>query len=108
MNHHYGGNKTAVFLDPPYENYDHLYGAGTSVAQSVAEWARANETLKIAIAGHKGDYEMPGWSVMEWKRASSTYSGTKTRNEECVWFSPACVEPAPKPEQIGMEWGEDG
>ena len=89
LNHHYGGERTAVFLDPPYDGYEGLYGA-SSVAAQVAEWCRENETLQIALCGHRGDYDLPGWAVMEWSRNRLTYGGGDTTHEEAVWFSPAC------------------
>lgn len=92
LNHHYGGLDTAYFMDPPYDNYEGLYRAGP-VAQAVAEWCRANAELKIALCGHRGDYEMPGWTEYLWSRKRNTYSGTGTKDAEVIWFSPACIQP---------------
>jgi len=92
LNHHYGGDDTAVFLDPPYEGYEGLYRAG-SIAQAMAEWARANANLKVALCGHGGDYDMPGWDVYKWSRRRNTYGGAGTKDAECIWFSPACLKP---------------
>lgn len=91
LNHHYGGKNTAAFFDPPYEGFEECYGKTGSIAQSVADWARDHEHLRIAIAGHVGNYDLPGWDAMRWERCSNTYSGTKTKSAECVWFSPACL-----------------
>ena len=92
LNSHYGGNETAVFLDPPYRAYEALYGAAsTPVADAVAEWARANAGLRVALCGHVGDYEMPGWDAVRWKRERHTYAGSTTTDLECVWYSPACL-----------------
>ena len=90
LNHHYGGEDTAYFFDPPYDNYEGLYRAGP-VAQAVAEWCRAHAELKIALCGHRGDYEMSGWTPYEWSRKRNTYSGTGTKDAEVIWFSPACL-----------------
>lgn len=30
-------------------------------------------------------------STVIWKRASSTYGGAKTTDQECIWYSPACL-----------------
>ena len=105
LNHHYGANDTAVFLDPPYRAYEALYGASTPVADEVEAWARDNPKLRIALCGHVGDYDLPGWDAVQWDRGRPTYGGSKTTDAECVWFSPgslprvsndlfACLDPA--------------
>lgn len=92
LNHHYGGDDTAVFLDPPYRAYEKLYGGSvTPVADEVVTWARENAHLKIALCGHVGDYDLPGWDAVPWSRGRLTYSGKQTTNKECVWYSPACL-----------------
>jgi hypothetical protein len=91
LNNHFGGNDTAVFLDPPYRAYERLYGDVSPVADAVAAWARDNAHLRIALCGHRGDYTLPGWDVVDWSRGKMTYSGGKTTGEECVWYSPACI-----------------
>lgn len=90
LNTNSGGNDTAVFLDPPYLAFESLYGHDIPVANQVAEWARENEHLRIALCGHDGDYDMPGWDVVNWSRNRTTYGSTKTKDSECVWYSPAC------------------
>jgi 16S rRNA G966 N2-methylase RsmD len=92
LNSHYGGNDTAVFLDPPYRAYEKLYGVATPVADAVADWARENDHLRMAICGHAGDYDLPGWDAVQWSRGKLTYGGAKTTDEECIWYSPACLE----------------
>jgi DNA adenine methylase len=99
LNNHYGADSTAVFLDPPYEDFEGLYRAG-AVAQEVAAWCRENEYLRIALCGHRGDYDMPGWTVLDWKRKRLTYASDKTTDEEAIWFSPAC-ESAEQPSLWG-------
>jgi DNA adenine methylase len=94
LNHHYGGESTAVFLDPPYDGYEGLYRS-QSVAAQVADWAREHAHLRVALCGHIGDYDLPGWSVQEWSRGKHTYGGDKTTAAECVWYSPACISPQP-------------
>lgn len=91
LNNHYGGESTAVFLDPPYLFYEKLYGNAEPVATACAEWARRNESLRIGLCGHRGDYDLPGWTVHEWSRGKYTYSGNKTTDREAIWFSPACL-----------------
>ncbi|MCC6797696.1 MAG: DNA adenine methylase [Candidatus Hydrogenedentes bacterium] len=91
LNHHYGGESTAVFLDPPYRSYESLYGKTGSIADAVAVWAKEHEHLRIALCGHCGDYELDGWDAVNWSRGKHTYSGKKTTESECVWYSPACL-----------------
>jgi hypothetical protein len=94
LNSHYGGNETAVFLDPPYVAYEQLYGVAEPVARHVETWARENSHLKIAICGHSDDYDLPGWEAVQWDRGKHTYGGSKTTDSECIWFSPSCAKPA--------------
>lgn len=91
LNHHFGGADTAVFLDPPYRAFEKLYGNSTPVADAVEEWACEHAHLRVALCGHRGDYTLPGWDVVEWDRARLTYGGGKTTAEECIWYSPACM-----------------
>jgi DNA adenine methylase len=93
LNSCFGGNDTALFLDPPYRAYESVYGKAAAVADDVAKWAGENANLRIALCGHAGDYDLPGWSVVKWSRGSSTYGGSKTADKECVWYSPACLDP---------------
>lgn len=90
LNKHYGGEKTAVFLDPPYISFEKLYGIDEPSAKKAEKWAKENENIKIAICGHVGDYDLPGWAQMPWSRGRLTYGGLKTSDKECVWFSPSC------------------
>jgi len=93
LNHHYGAERTAVFLDPPYRAYESLYTAtpdAVPVADAVCEWARENAELRIALCGHAGDYDLPGWEQFAWSRDGNTYGGTATKDAEMIWFSPAC------------------
>ena len=93
LNHHYGGNDTAVFLDPPYLAFEKLYSGAEAkepCAAQVAAWARDHQHLRVVLCGHRGDYDMPGWSTLDWSRGRLTYGGAKTTDAECLWFSPAC------------------
>jgi hypothetical protein len=92
LNNHFGGSDTAIFLDPPYRAYERLYGTGEPVANAVEAWARDHAELRIALCGHKGDYDLPGWEPVEWSRGRLTYGGSKTTDSECVWYSPPCVK----------------
>ena len=92
LNNHYGGDQTAIFLDPPYRAYEALYGGDqVPVADAVAEWAAANGGLRIALCGHTGDYSLPGWESVGWERSGNTYGGDSTKDREAIWFSPACL-----------------
>lgn len=91
LNSHFGGDSTAVFLDPPYRAYETLYGVTAPVADAVEAWARDNAHLRIALCGHVGDYDLPGWDAVQWSRGCLTYAGGKTTESECVWYSPACL-----------------
>jgi 16S rRNA G966 N2-methylase RsmD len=101
LNNHFGGDNTAVFLDPPYLAYEKLYGCATPVALAVEAWARENANLRIALCGHVGDYDLPDWDAVQWSRAGNTYGGSKTKDAECIWYSPAC-HPAEKPQHFDL------
>ena len=92
LNNHFGDDDTAIFLDPPYRSYERVYGNASPVADVVEKWARDNAHLRIALCGHQGDYHLPGWEIAEWSRGRLTYSGGKTTDLECVWYSPPCAE----------------
>ena len=96
LNHHYGGAETAVFLDPPYRAFEGLYQQGSDrpIADSVAAWAAEHAHLRVALCGHRGDYDLSGWEVVEWSRERNTYGGAGTKDEEAIWFSPACLRAA--------------
>lgn len=94
LHHHYGGDDTAVFFDPPYKGHEFLYADGTSL-DGVVEWCRASAHLRIALCGHQGDYDLPGWSVTTWSRKRKTYNGGSTTASEAIWFSPACLPHTP-------------
>lgn len=91
LNSHYGAERTAIFLDPPYKAYEHLYGVSDPVAAECEAWARDNAGLRVALCGHRGDYDLPGWTEHEWERGRPTYNGGTTTANECIWFSPACL-----------------
>ena len=91
LNHHFGGDDTAIFFDPPYKAYEKLYGVATPVAADVEVWCREHAHLRIALCGHVGDYDLPGWDAVSWSRWRPTYGGGKTTDQECIWYSPACA-----------------
>lgn len=104
---------TAVLLDPPYgvEDRSECYSTDSfTVAKDVLAWCEANgdnSGLRIALCGYAGEHdilEAKGWSVVAWK-AHGGYgrSGKAPANgeRERIWFSPACLKPAPS--QIGEQ-----
>ena len=86
--------KAAVFLDPPYDGFASLYGSKTSISDVVA-WCRENQDrYKIALCGHVGDYDLPGWDQWRWSRGSAGVNGSlKTVDKEIIMFSPSCERP---------------
>ena len=105
LNHHYGASDTAVFLDPPYRAYESLYTAtkeATPVADAVCEWAREHAGIRIALCGHVGDYDLPGWEVLQWSRDRLTYGGSGTKDLEAIWFSPACDRPEQRQARLDL------
>lgn len=95
LNSHFGGDDTAVFLDPPYLGYEHTYGGASGQAAAEARlWALENPSLRVALAGLLGDYDLPGWEAVQWSRGRLTYSGGATTDNECIWYSPGCVKPS--------------
>lgn len=95
LNTHYGDTNggAAVFFDPPYKSFEKLYTEATPVAAAVEDWCRTEVTgrMRVALCGHAGDYDLPGWSVMPWSRGRSTYGSSKTTAAEAIWFSPGCL-----------------
>lgn len=100
---------TGVLLDPPYSQGDTVYGnQDKSTSAAVREWAiasGANPKMRIALCGYEGEHDMPPtWRKHEWK-ARGGYSSQNADGDnenaarERVWFSPACIVPAP-PKQI--------
>jgi hypothetical protein len=98
LNSHYGrgsGATTAIFLDPPYLKFERLYRDTEPVARAVEEWCREHgntKGLRIALCGHVGDYDLPGWDCVQWSRDSTTYGSSKTKDSEAIWFSPHCLK----------------
>ncbi len=99
---------TGIFLDPPYINGDMEYSAGDpdpDLHERLVAWCRENEgnpQLRIALCGHEGDYDLPGWSVHRWKAKGGygnqgkgpdgeSLDAEDNRHKEAVWFSPSCL-----------------
>lgn len=90
---------TGILLDPPYLTGEMSYAGGGAIAEEVGAWARENgenTLLRIALCGHEGDYDIPGWSIFRWK-ARGGYGNAggddaeDNRHRETIWFSPHCL-----------------
>lgn len=118
---------TAVFLDPPYdmrvvENRDgstvtdKLYGHhNNDLSAYVRAWAidnGRNEKLRIALCGYEGEHKMPSyWETLEWKApggygVTAEGRGKENAKRERIWFSPACLKPAPASTPVEA-WPDD-
>lgn len=95
-----GMSPCAVFLDPPYPGEEDVYTDSQSVSAAVRDWAVANgddPSLRIALCGYEGDYDMPSsWRVHAWKAAGGYANrngadANKNARRERIWFSPHCL-----------------
>lgn len=93
----------AVYLDPPYPGYEHIYGITNDglhddIKKFCLEYGE-NPRVRIALSGYEGDYDLPGWDVVEWK-AHGGYANQSKKHDnenarrERIWFSPTCIKPA--------------
>ena len=113
---------TGVFLDPPYSHAERdkqLYSVDHDIAAEVREWAIANgdnPLMRIALCGYDTEHggHMPdGWHAHAWKAAGGYGSqgngrGRKNAGRECVWFSPACINPVDTLPLFAQTNGKDG
>ena len=109
------GGRTAVFLDPPYDDSagrdPNLYAVESRVSGDVRAWAIANgddPRLRIALCGYEGEHDMPAtWEKVAWK-ATGGYGNQRKdgTNEHCklerIWFSPHCLRPGDGHEQLSF------
>jgi hypothetical protein len=102
---------TAVFLDPPYEGFEGVYGAAESVAGRARAWAlQAGERadMRIALCGYEGEHAMPAtWECVPWKAKGGYSNAAKEGNNgnarrERIWFSPACLRPGVNAGQLSL------
>lgn len=94
---------TAVFLDPPYDGFEGLYGAteaGAPLSAKVRAWAlehASRKDMRIALCGYEGEHDLPGWECVPWKAKGGYSNQADGENEnakrERLWFSPACLRP---------------
>ena len=105
------GATVGVFLDPPDSfavREGNLYSEDcTHVAQEARDWAISkgdDPRFRIVLAGYFDEHEemIPAtWRRLRWK-SSGAYAGgknkdtatLKNRHNECLWFSPHCLQPA--------------
>lgn len=99
---------TGVFLDPPYINGNMEYSAGDpdpDLHERLVAWCRENQDnpqLRIALCGHDGDYDLPGWEILRWKARGGygnqgkgadgeSLDAEDNRHREAVWFNKSCL-----------------
>ena len=96
--------RTAVLLDPPYDDGEHAwdYAAGGGVALASRAWAWENgdnPLLRIAYCGYDcGEAWPAGWTTYRWKAHGGYGSqgngrGRANAARETIWFSPHCSNP---------------
>jgi len=87
----YNGFPVGVFLDPPYEDFEHAYTHTERVGAQVREWAIANGDcagVRIALCGYDGEHAMPDdWECVAWKAIGKSPNAARER----IWFSPHCL-----------------
>lgn len=97
-----GGNKTGIFLDPPYAaDRAKCYAVDSfDVSHDVRAWAvehGQDPRLRIAICGYEGEHQLPGWDCWKWKAAGGMGAARnpdyKNDEMERIWFSPHCRQP---------------
>lgn len=103
---------TAVFLDPPYDGFEGLYGAteaGEPLSAKVRAWAlehASRKDMRIALCGYEGEHDLPGWECVPWKAKGGYSNQAEGENEnakrERLWFSPACLRPGVDTGQISL------
>lgn len=93
----YPWNRTAIFLDPPYQNSSTLYHTKdeTTISARVEEWcANAPTDARIIITGYDNEHDAlinHGWTRRRGKAGSSGYDRGNNSHRETIWASPACL-----------------
>ena len=90
---------TGVFLDPPYDGTEYVYGTKIPVSKRVLDWcaeATGNPLLRVVLAGRGTEHDkllQHGWGKSVWttNRGYSKEANTG-RSEEALWYSPSCVK----------------
>jgi len=105
---------TAVFLDPPYDTTEYVYGDATgNISSSVREWCVKSGGMgdfKIVLAGRGIEHDALlgyGWAKHTWT-ANRGYSsnGNTGRAEETLWFSPQCATGQNTGKEAGQAAGQ--
>ena len=98
VRHAMRGNPHGVFLDPPYDGTEYVYGKSTApISQQVREWCveHTNEPgIRIVLAGRAEEHDALlelGWRRVVWK-GHHGYSTKKDHEHEVLWCSPGCLE----------------
>lgn len=100
---------SAVFLDPPYDGTEYVYGNDTPVSQRVRDWCLekgSSPDFKIVLAGRGAEHDAllaHGWIKEVWT-ANRGYSNEKNegRLEEAIWISPFAAAGAAKTSAEGV------
>lgn len=102
-----GHGVTAVFLDPPYgadKIAKGLYARAGKVTADVRAWCLehgSDPSLRIALCGYEGEYDLPGWTVAVGRATTGGGYGNAAQNanhrRERIWFSPHCVMDSTEP-----------
>ena len=99
---------TAVFMDPPYQGTEYVYGSTESVSNEVRAWCAVNgghSALRIILAGRGDEHDDlidHGWSVHRWT-ARKGYSNSDLHGTETLWLSPNCIlAEASIPDQLDL------
>jgi DNA adenine methylase len=86
---------TAVFLDPPYEGTEYVYGEEKNISAECRQWCLdegENLKLRIVIAGRGDEHDSllaQGWRKQGWS-ALRGYAKHEERKDEAIWCSPGC------------------
>ena len=90
---------TAVFLDPPYDGTEYVYGAAIPVSQRVRDWCSTNGSnpeFRIVLAGRGDEHDalvQLGWTKQIWTANQGyAHANTEARKTETIWISPHCVK----------------
>lgn len=87
---------TGVFLDPPYDGTEYVYGGKVPVSQRVQSWCAehgADRKLRIVLAGRGSEHDSLlalGWERHGWASRRG-YANHDERTTEALWASPGCA-----------------
>lgn len=96
-----------IFLDPPYNGTEYVYGTSVPVSQRVRAWCAehgADTRLRIVLAGRGEEHDelcALGWTRHGWK-ARRGYADHTEHTTEALWASPGCMVSAPA---VWLPWG---